>query len=374
MKVWKHAIAALFTANLCIKSASATPGDKIGIGVRSAIENAGSANVVIALSEPSDTCTVLFSSILNVSYFPFWDYSFSACSGKITSTTGLDFIAGISNVVKIDLDGTEQAFGESGMRSRQLLGNSVPFLGAEARHQLGNKGAGVTVAVLDTGIDDFPRVNVVHEACFSRAEKCLGGGEKFWLDAEDNISGHGTQVAGIIASSDGVNESGGIRQGGMAPEANVVVIKVLFDSVLRIGHVSDILAAMDYILRNPNNVAALDDVTILNMSFGSTNLFSNSCDDFDANTMAYSAATQALWDKNVLSIAAVGNAGNTNAISRPACINNVVAVGSSDYNNELATTTNSNALVDVFAPGIAIASSGFNGSTMISSGTSMASA
>ncbi|MEN8218498.1 MAG: S8 family serine peptidase [Pseudomonadota bacterium] len=91
-------------------------------------------------------------------------------------------------------------------KQRKLsLDKSIPHIQADAVHARPYTGKGVTVAVLDTGIDtDHPDLadSIVAQHCFSQAS-CppLGTNES----AEDDIfgGGHGTHVAGIITSPRG---------------------------------------------------------------------------------------------------------------------------------------------------------------------------
>ena len=108
------------------------------------------------------------------------------------------------NVTHVDLDG--EIFAIS-----QTLPWGVDRIDAEVVHTSGNKGGGVAVAILDTGIDeDHPDLDVV------------GGNDFVYGKSYDDKNGHGTHVAGIVAALD--NEIGVI---GVAPEAKLYAVKVL---------------------------------------------------------------------------------------------------------------------------------------------------
>jgi Subtilase family len=89
------------------------------------------------------------------------------------------------------------------------------------RRALGYTGAGVTVAVLDTGIDDHdPAVAgaVVAEHCFVPPDGCLDGtGEQDGPGSAQDDQGHGTAMTDIIA---GNGRTGPV---GVAPGASIVV-------------------------------------------------------------------------------------------------------------------------------------------------------
>jgi subtilisin family serine protease len=113
-------------------------------------------------------------------------------------------IAKTPGVTSIWLDG----------RRKLTLDGSVPQIGVPAAWSAGFTGAGMTAAVLDTGIDqnhpDFAgRIDEVHD---------FTGGS----DANDTF-GHGTHVASILAGS-GAASGGTFR--GVAPDAHLLIGKV----------------------------------------------------------------------------------------------------------------------------------------------------
>jgi len=115
----------------------------------------------------------------------------------------------------------------------------------------GYRGAGVRVGVLDTGFDlthpDLePNINLSLSKDFT--------GEGLQYSLLDAFS-HGTHTAGTIAAAD--NAYGTI---GVAPEAELVLIKVLSDAGS--GSFGDIISGVIY--------AALNNVDVINMSIGAT--------------------------------------------------------------------------------------------------------
>lgn len=277
--------------------------------------------------------------------------------------------------------------GDSNFRaiSRDLLGQSVPLVGARDRHFLGNEGSGITVAVLDTGIDTnhpaFPPGTIVHEACFSANNRCPGtSNEAFGNGAaeDDTRLGHGTHVSGIVAAR-------GSRANriptGMAPDAAIVAIKVLFprfDSNANrwtgSGSTMNMIEALNYIANNPQL-----GVDVVNMSLSGrfrvrnrTRRFSgwsSACDFFDGTSTSYFRAVERLRDQGILTISTAGNNGSDTQINRPACLSNVVAVGNSDRNDDRWGSSNVNSLVNLFAPGRSIRSSDVGGGTSRKTGT-----
>ncbi|MBW2386770.1 MAG: S8 family serine peptidase, partial [Deltaproteobacteria bacterium] len=118
-------------------------------------------------------------------------------------------------------------------------------------HAVGVTGAGVNVAVLDSGIDtDHPELanDLVEERCWCRGgvgmTGCCPNGFNTQIgpgSAEDD-SGHGTNVIGVITSALGV-----------APNSGIVALRVLDSSGE--GNFSDIDAALDWLLDNHVSLA-----------------------------------------------------------------------------------------------------------------------
>ena len=114
----------------------------------------------------------------------------------------------------------------------------------------GNSGAGITVAVVDTGVD-FAHEDLAGHSAGSfdcMGPSCVPGGA-------DN-TGHGTEVAGVVAATAGNGK--GIA--GTAPSASIVSVKVL-DGPLGSGSSADVIRGINY-------AAGLGNVSIINLSLG----------------------------------------------------------------------------------------------------------
>lgn len=252
------------------------------------------------------------------------------------------------------------------------LAEAIPQIGADqVRQSYGLTGAGIEIAVLDTGIDtDHPDLQgvVLSQKCF--ADSCPNGSDS----AEDD-NGHGTHVTGIIASQGNSAEVGG------APGVGIHAIKVL-DSNNSYSSASIVLAGLDHIINQ------LPTVDIVNMSLGTNALFNTDCDTQYAYTSAFSTAINTLRDRGTLSFVASMNNASEDSIAAPACIANAIAVGAvwdanpnSYYGSctevnptvdEMACFSNSSVSLDLLAPGSPIRSSRNGGGTATYSGTSMA--
>jgi len=180
-------------------------------------------------------------------------------------------------------------------------------------HDNGLTGAGVTVAVLDSGIaathDDLPATSVVGFIDFVNGRK-----------TRYDDYGHGTHVAGIIAGKG--TDSGG-QMAGTAPGAKLFVIKVL-DSQGN-GKVSNVIAALNWLRDN----GAAYGVRVVNMSFGTA-------PDEDPSLDPLALAAQALVQKGIVVVVAAGNNGHSpdgkqiwGGIGSPADSPWVITVGAS---------------------------------------------
>lgn len=237
------------------------------------------------------------------------------------------------------------------------LETSVRFIGGDRVRRAGHSGRNVNVAVLDTGVDtrnlDLSAAIVAQLCTLEPASRC--GPE---AHPADDTDGHGTHVAGIVASR---GRRGGF---GVAPDAGIIAVKFLETRGVGVG--SNFVGALDLLLER-------DDVHLINMSLGSPTGVDGDCDDLNAYTRSLAAAFGRLMDAGVTSIAASGNDGARNAMGAPACIASVVSVGAIDHTRrEIASFTNRSSTLDLLAPGVGIVATSIRGGTSTKSGTSMA--
>ncbi|MFQ5668828.1 MAG: S8 family serine peptidase, partial [Candidatus Binatia bacterium] len=148
------------------------------------------------------------------------------------------------------------------------------------------------------------------------------------------------------------------------PAAKVVAVKVLNDR--NRGSLADWIAALDWI------ASERPDVQAVNMSLVSDAMFAGECDEADAFTMAFAEVLQELRVRGTLTFVASGNSGQSSAMGMPACVSAAVAVGATTRTDRVWPFTNSDAALDLLAPGVGIVSTGPGGRAAILSGTSMA--
>lgn len=215
-------------------------------------------------------------------------------------------------------------------------------------------GAGVKVAVIDTGIDkDHEDLvsNIKGGINFVISQK--GPAWKRVLDPNqwNDDNGHGTHVAGTIAAVD--NEIGVI---GVAPEADLYAVKVL--DAGGSGYISDVISGIDWSVDN--------DMDVINMSLG--------C---DCNLVALEDAVNNAHDAGVVVVASAGNSGDgnglTNDVIYPAKYDSVIAVAATASDDSTPSWSSEGSEVELAAPGRSILSTWNDGLYNTISGTSMAS-
>ncbi|MEX2445892.1 MAG: S8 family serine peptidase, partial [Dehalococcoidia bacterium] len=266
------------------------------------------------------------------------------------------------------------------VRTHDVEGHAL--IRAGYAHDLAQFGAGITIAVLDTGVDaSHPALAeaVVGEACFT-SDSCTDGAQ-VGAGAARDLHGHGTAVAGIIAGR--ATETLGA---GVAPGASIFGYRVLSDSGS--GSFTDVLAALNDILENR------PEVDVVNMSLGTSNGFAPNCDNIDVVHEAMASVVQQLRARGTLVVAASGNSGLTGALSSPSCLTSVISVGavydadidggasygapsscsdSARAADRLACYSNSSSSLDVLAPShCAVTATLLHGATSCFGGTSAA--
>ncbi|MBL8550471.1 MAG: S8 family serine peptidase [Hyphomonadaceae bacterium] len=270
--------------------------------------------------------------------------------------------------------------------ARPTLAESARIVGAPQVWALGGRGAGQSVAILDTGVDarhPFLSGRVTAEACFS-STSAVSGSESVCPNGQSSEIGagaarpcnaegctHGTHVAGIAAGR-------GRDFSGIAPDAEIVAVQVFSRFVDRAGRTpcsgsgqpspciasftSDQIRALDHV----RQLAGARRIAAANMSLGGGRA-TTACD-----TDVTKPVIDELRAAGVAVVIASGNDGFGDAVSFPGCISTAVTVGATSKLDQIAPFSNRGPQVDVLAPGVAINSSVPGGGFAAYNGTSMA--
>lgn len=197
------------------------------------------------------------------------------------------------------------------------------------------KGANVDVFILDTGIDNtHPEL----------ANVDFGESMSFVKDEEALVDyfGHGTHVAGIVASS----------KYGLAPEATIHSVKVLNKSGF--GSTVSVLDGLSWVILQHKRP------TVVNMSLGG-----------DKSTIL-NEAIKKLFDAGIIVVAAAGNESQDACKVSPASAPSAITVGGSTIADYPAYFTNFGRCLDLYAPASFILSTYKDHKLASLSGTSMA--
>src|SRR5262252_798140 len=251
---------------------------------------------------------------------------------------------------------------------------SVTVGATTVRQTMGLTGAGIGVAVIDSGITSW------HDDLTNNSSKLYPYGNqrvaKFvdfvngrTLPYDDN--GHGTHVAGTIAGN-GYDSLG--QKAGMAPDASLVSLKVL--DANGVGSIGNIIAALNWVAAN----AKTYNIRVVNMSVGA---FIHESYWTDPLTLAAKVVT----DQGITVVTAAGNLGKNSAgqeqyggITAPGNAPWVLTVGASStmgtltrFDDTMAAFSSSGpsyidfeAKPDLVAPGVGTVSLAVPGSTFYS--------
>ncbi|GLZ77206.1 hypothetical protein Afil01_20130 [Actinorhabdospora filicis] len=182
------------------------------------------------------------------------------------------------------------------------------------------RGAGVKVAVIDSGVGEHPLLAGKVKAVDMAGDK---------LGARCDLASHGTIVAGIIAASD--TESSPFH--GLAPDATILSYRVIQD-MERSSSQDSTKPIVDAI-----RLAVQDGADVINLSLTAI------------ATPALEQAIQYAYDHDVVVVAAAGNSGVQGAKEYPAAYETVIAVAGLSPTGTHVDTSSVRPYVDIAAPG-----------------------
>ncbi|MGQ4477331.1 S8 family serine peptidase [Streptomyces sp. SAS_276] len=213
------------------------------------------------------------------------------------------------------------------------MAESNAQIGTAHAWEAGLTGKGVTVAVLDTGVD------LSHPDLAQRVSVT-----KSFIDGEDTAdrNGHGTHVTSTVGGSGAASDG---QEKGVAPDATLAVGKVLSDQGS--GSESQIIAGMEWAARDVH-------AKVVSMSLGST----EPSDGTDPMAQAVNTLSQ---ETGALFVIAAGNTGTPSSIGSPGAADSALTIGAVDAGDQAAYFTSAgprhgdNALKpDLSAPGVDI--------------------
>ncbi len=224
------------------------------------------------------------------------------------------------------------------------------------------KGSGVTVAVIDSGID----YNLAAlGGGFGTGKKVVAGYDFVDNDADPiDTYGHGTEVASVIAANPFTYNN--LQYSGVAPDAKLVALRVTNGEDGAAD--ATIKKALDWVITNYQKYA----ISVINISLGSGSYTSDQTND----TLSADFAT--LKKLNIAVFAASGNSGNSTfggstGIAYPAADPSVISVGAVNSSDVISSFTQRDSDLDLLAPGEAVPAQSITGSVEAVDGTSFAS-
>jgi subtilisin family serine protease len=220
----------------------------------------------------------------------------------------------------------------------------------------GHRGNGITVAVVDTGVQPIPEL----AKALVGGKDLTGLGGNGQTDRERDVFSHGTAMSSIIAAQPSSNP-----MVGTAPDASIMPIAVPLGGVHSTVETDRTAAAIDY--------ASSHGAKIISMSFGARrNPILNAGEPCPTDTQA--AVFRALL-RGALLVASAGNDGeNKSPVADPGVCIGVITAAAADAANRVASFSSRHGYVTVTAPGVNVLSLNRNSDLFVGDGTSQAAA
>ncbi len=283
-------------------------------------------------------------------------YAVRATASQRAALARLPGVARIWQVDRISLPDFEMSSGGAAPD----LATAIAMTGASiAQSELGFTGAGIKVAVLDTGVD------LKHPAL---AGHLLPGWD--FVDNDNDPSevgdqltgpyGHGTHVAGLVSL--------------VAPDAKIIPIRVLDKRGM--GNIWVLAEALAFAVNPDGDPKTADGADVINLSLSTlretrliSSLLKKACGGDSGDDKDFPISV----NPYLVVVAAAGNGGDdTRQYPAAENVDGLIAVGATTVDDTLASFSSRGSWVQVAAPGQAILSTVPNGQYATWSGTSMA--
>lgn len=263
---------------------------------------------------------------------------FGLVSVTMSSPVMLDELEALSGLMRVHQD----------IEVRAHTTSANAFINQPIAVQEGHLGTGVSVAVLDTGVDWAHQDFGTCTAPGSAGCRVVYAQDFAADDASRDEDGHGTNVAAIVTR--------------VAPGADIVSLDV-FDG--DVASSSTILAALNWVVMH----RATHGIGVVNMSLGS-GYYDVAC----SNTV-FAQAMQTLRQNGIVPVGSSGNDGFTDGLAVPACDPGVLSVGAvydrsfggvlysscadaTSAPDQVACFSNTAPFLDVLAPGVSMSAGG----------------
>jgi serine protease AprX len=218
---------------------------------------------------------------------------------------------------------------DAGLMESRVISKSAPRnsqipkqVGAHELHKEGITGKGVTVAIIDSGLGQFAALQQNTYGQERNITVVDASGED--AAASEDLNGHGSHVASILADSSSIFDQFGAPTGahsGVAPDVDLVMIKA-FDEQGKASY-SSVLKGIEYAINNKDSL----NIRVLNVAFS-----------FPATSFYWedpiNQALMRAWDNGITVIAPAGNGNNKDmSIGVPGNNPYVITVGAMDDNS-----------------------------------------
>lgn len=255
---------------------------------------------------------------------------------RLKKDSGVEFV---EPNAKVSINGIIAVTGGATTDS-EINNEEVPWgnvaIGSHMLDKQNNKGKGIKVAVLDTGVSNHPDLRI------TGGINIVNGSSNY---VDDN--GHGTHVAGTIAALE--NNQGIV---GIAPNVELYSVKVLGSDGT--GTYTQVIEGIQWAIDHK--------MDIISMSFTG-----------GEDSEAFHRAIKEAEASGIMMVAAAGNKGlGKDNVMYPASYPEVISVGATTKSNDRANLSSTGENLDIVAPGVDIRSTTKNGSYGNMSGTSMA--